>query len=143
MNWNLNDFITPDMLLTFSGMVVVVAALTQALKQYILVDPKWTALGIALVVSMIKQAYLSDFSLMGIATAIANSILIAFMSAGAFENLKSIGGAMKAKESFDVNEQENQRILQLEAELKTMQAELSAAKIALKTNHLLDGRDYE
>jgi len=92
MAWNLNDFITMEFLGTFSGVVIVVMLLTQLIKGFLTaVDPKWIALTLAAVVSVVKQLETGDFSAAGWILAVLNTFIIAGAAIGTFEGSKELG----------------------------------------------------
>ncbi|MCL2563767.1 MAG: hypothetical protein FWE08_07000 [Oscillospiraceae bacterium] len=92
MEWNLNGFITPEFLGTFSGAVAVVTLLTQLVKNFVTIaDPKWIALTLAGAVSAVKQFALGDFSAAGWILAGLNTVVIAGAAIGMFEGLKGLG----------------------------------------------------
>jgi len=95
MTWNLQEFITPEFIATFSGMVITVTVLTQVLKSYFSFDPKWIALAISLVVSLIKQAYLGDFGVLGISMASLNALIVTGASSGTFEGCRDLRCALR------------------------------------------------
>ena len=93
MSWNLNDFITPELLVTFSGAVAVVAILTQFTKRFLpKVDPKWIALVLATLASTVKRLATGDLSAIGWVLAAFNAIALASAAVGAFEGCKGLGG---------------------------------------------------
>ena len=84
---------------TFSGMTAAVTLLTQVVKQFIKVDPKWIALAIAGVAVTFVQlvipgapTYESAF------LACANWLLVTGASVGLFEGGRSVGKALGAGE---------------------------------------------
>ncbi|MCL2568639.1 MAG: hypothetical protein FWE12_04280 [Oscillospiraceae bacterium] len=92
MAWNLNDFITPEFLGTFSGVVAVVTLLTQVVKRFVTgVDPKWIALGLALVMSAVKQVETGDLRTGSLLLAGLNAFVIAGAAIGTFEGFKGLG----------------------------------------------------
>ena len=92
MAWNLNDFISPAFLGTFSGVVVTVTLLTQLVKGFLpKVDPKWIALVFACAVSVVKQLATGDYSPGAWILAGLNAFVITGAAIGAFEGVKGIG----------------------------------------------------
>ena len=92
MAWNLNDFISPEFLGTFSGAVTVVMLLTQLIKRFIpTVDPKWIALVLAGAVSAAKQLATGDVSAADWILAGLNAFVLTGTAIGTFEGCKGLG----------------------------------------------------
>jgi len=92
MAWNLNDFITMEFLGSFSGVVVLITLLTQLIKRFVTaVDPKWIALTLAGMISVVKQLETGNFSAAGWMLALLNALLITGAAIGAFEGFKGLG----------------------------------------------------
>ena len=100
MTWNLNDFITPEFLGTFSGVVLVVTLLTQLVKGFVTtIDPKWIALALAGLMSVVKELTNGTFSAAGWILAGLNAFLVAGAAIGAFEGLKGFGKFLGERDS--------------------------------------------
>ena len=90
MTWNINNFLTPELLGTFGGVVMVVTLLTQATKRYVsALDPKWIALVWAVVASVVKQVATGELGFVSLTLAGLNAVVIAGASVGAFEGARS------------------------------------------------------
>lgn len=84
----MNDFFTVDFLTTFTGMVTFVTVVTQLVKNYVNVDPKWIALVATIVGQAVVQfVFIGDFSASGIAMAGFNVIAVLLGAIGAFETV--------------------------------------------------------
>jgi len=98
------EFLTWEMLAAESGCAAAVAALTQVIKQYINVDPKWIALALSLVITFALQfiVYLdasakSDFTAANIILAALNSFAVTGVAIGLFEGVKYVGKGINGK----------------------------------------------
>lgn len=98
------DYFTWEYLATYGGMTALVTVVTQLVKWYLpKVDPKWIALGVALLGQIAVQLiYLKDFSVGGIALALVNVICVLLGSVGAYESVvKPIQNAAAKSEDGD------------------------------------------
>lgn len=95
----MNEFFTVEFLCTFGGMVAFVTAVTQLVKYYVSVDPKWIALVTALVgQAAVQFVFLQDFSAQGIVLALFNVVTVVSTSIAAFETVvKPIERKVSAK----------------------------------------------
>lgn len=86
------DNFTLNMLATTGGMAVVAAALVQASKQYIDVNPKWLALGWSLALNLVYVLVLAaDRTAATYITAALNVPFVAVAASGAYEyGIKSL-----------------------------------------------------
>jgi hypothetical protein len=85
----MNEFVTPDYLGTFAGMVAAVTMLTQILKQFIKVDPKWISLGAALAVVAVCKVLPNPPSFRDILLELLNAAFVCGAAIGLFETGKS------------------------------------------------------
>ncbi|MDR0381661.1 MAG: hypothetical protein LBH86_06705 [Oscillospiraceae bacterium] len=85
----MNEFITPDYLGTFAGMVAAVTALTQIAKQFFKVDPKWISLGAALVMVTVCKVLPHPPGLSDIFLELLNAVFVCGAAIGLFETGKS------------------------------------------------------
>lgn len=74
----MNEFFTPDVLLTFTGQVLFVTTATQILKRYIpKIDPKWIALVLAFGISFAAQVFFrQDVSPAGFVMTAVNALAV-------------------------------------------------------------------
>ena len=86
----INSFLTQDYLGTFHGAIIAVTILTQILKRFVSIDPKWVALLLSLlVVFVFKLDATRLFTLDGIVETVINSLLVTGVSIGVFETVKT------------------------------------------------------
>ena len=84
----MSEFFTWDFIATFTGMVAFVTLVTQVVKYYINIDPKWITLAAAILGQAAVQVfYLKDYSAQGIVMALINVFVVVAGSVGAFETL--------------------------------------------------------
>lgn len=84
----MNEFFTVEFLCTFGGMVAFVTAITEIVKRYVNVDPKWVALVAAIVgQAAVQFVFLQDFTPSGIVMALFNVVAVLLGSIGAFETV--------------------------------------------------------
>ena len=82
----MNEFFTWEMIATFGGMLALVSAVTQIVKYYVSVDPKWIALGTAIIGQLAVQfLFYKDFSVGGIVMALINVVAVLAGSITLFE----------------------------------------------------------
>ncbi len=79
----MNGVLTWEYVASFGGMTVIVTTITQVIKQYININPKWIAL-IATVIlqAMVQIFYYNDFSANGIILGIINIFAVLLGSIG-------------------------------------------------------------
>ena len=87
----MQDFITWEFLGTFGGSAIAVTALTQIVKRYISIDPKWIALILALIVTIGAQVVNGELMLVSFIMSALNALLVAGASVGTFEAVKEFG----------------------------------------------------
>ncbi len=83
----MNDFITLQMLGTFSGITVAVTMLTQVIKNFVAVDPKWIALFLSFLLTLGIQVLPNALSATSIVIAFCNWLLVTGTSIGLFEGV--------------------------------------------------------
>lgn len=84
----MTEFFTMEFLGTFTGMVAFVTAVTQIVKYFINVNPKWVALVAAIVGQLAVQfVFIKDYSPEGIVMALFNTVAVLLGSIGAFETV--------------------------------------------------------
>ncbi|MEG1863102.1 MAG: hypothetical protein RR198_05790 [Oscillospiraceae bacterium] len=84
----MNEFFTVEFLGTFTGMVAFVTLVTQVVKYYVNLDPKWISLAAAFVGQMVVQlVFLKDFSAQGVVMALFNVLAVVAASVGTFETV--------------------------------------------------------
>jgi len=84
----MNDFVTWGALGTYAGMAAVTCALTEVLKKYINLDPKWIALIAAGVLAFGHTLiFLGDYSASGIFMTAVNWLVVTGSSIGIFEGV--------------------------------------------------------
>jgi len=84
----INNFLTWDFLSTFGGSIVAVVALTQVIKKYINIDPKYIALALSFIIMLVNQiSILQDFRLESFVISIFNALIVTGMSIGIFETV--------------------------------------------------------
>ncbi len=81
----MDQFITMEMLGTFGGMVIITTALTQIIKRFLSVDPKWIALALAALLVAASQLLTTPLSSTSILVALCNWLLVTSAAIGAFE----------------------------------------------------------
>ena len=87
------DFITMEMFLTLAGCLVIVAIITQAIKNIPPlkdINSAWSALIVSTVVGIIRLFFVADFSATGITLGILNIFVIFLASIGGYESVKQI-----------------------------------------------------
>lgn len=84
----MNEFLTWEFLTTFTGMVAFVTAVTQLVKFYVNLDPKWIALVAAIVGQFsVQLAFVKDFSMEGIIMTVFNIVSVLLGAIGTFETV--------------------------------------------------------
>ena len=84
----MTEFITWEFLATFAGSVAAVTLITQTIKEFINLDPKWIALVISIFVcALVQVCYYQDYSLQGIALACVNVFVVLAASIGGYETI--------------------------------------------------------
>lgn len=82
----MTEFFTIEFLSTFTGMVAFVTAVTQIVKYFIDVDPKWVALAASIIgQATVQLVFIKDFSPEGVAMAFFNIVAVLLGSIGTFE----------------------------------------------------------
>lgn len=87
------DFISMETFLTFAGCLVVVAIVTQAIKNIPPlkdINSAWSALIVSVVVGIVRLIFVGDFSATGIIVGIFNIFVIYLGSIGGYESVKQI-----------------------------------------------------
>lgn len=87
-----NEFIDTSILSTLGGCSLLVTLITQVFKRYLPenIDTKWLALGISIVVGILRIITIGDFSLDGIVSGLVNSVLLLSTSIGIYEVSKPL-----------------------------------------------------
>lgn len=88
---DITSLITLELIGTFYGATVVVTAVTQIVKKYINTNPKWVALTLAVIISLINVIAIGEHTVVAYALSLFNALVIAGASIGAFETVKSVG----------------------------------------------------
>jgi hypothetical protein len=82
----MNDFFTWELLATFAGATGAVSVLTQVVKKYLNIEPKFIALCLSFIIlACVQFFYLKDFSANGIALAALNVLIVTGASIGLYE----------------------------------------------------------
>lgn len=81
----MENFITPDMFLSLSGCILIVAIATQLLKKYVNYDAKWLALLMSGIVTFLRIIVIGDYSVIGVITGVLNIVPILLGSIGGYE----------------------------------------------------------
>ena len=82
------EILSWDYLGSAAGVAATVTILTQILKNYIQkVDPKWIALVLALIITIIGQIVMRDFTLGTLVLSIVNAIMATGVAIGAYEGI--------------------------------------------------------
>lgn len=85
------DFITLDMLLTLAGCVLVVAMITEVLKQFFTkLNPLWLNAIVSSIIGIIRIFVVGDLSAAGIITGILNIFVIILAAGGGYDSVKAI-----------------------------------------------------
>ena len=79
LNWNT--------LGTMAGIAAAVSALTQILKQFMKIDPKWIALALSVVISLTVQIVGGDMAAEAFILSALNAILAAGTAVGMYESV--------------------------------------------------------
>ena len=90
--------ITIETLATIGGCTAVVTALTQIVKHYIKIDPKWIALILSLIIQVSTCAILGDLALMSLLIAVINAVLVTGASVGLYEGVNSVKKCIETEE---------------------------------------------
>ena len=93
----LTEFITTEMLAEFAGVVAIVCALTQGLKKYLNIDPKWIALILSFLSVLITQILPQPLALERIILGLFNTLVVSSAATGVFEGVKSVGRRFMGK----------------------------------------------
>jgi len=98
------DMLSWELLATSAGCATAVTALTQVIKQYVNIDPKWIALVLSLVITLGLQLFVNldsavnlGFSASSVILAVLNSFMVTGASIGLFEAAKHIGSSLIVK----------------------------------------------
>ncbi|MBC8537263.1 hypothetical protein [Feifania hominis] len=84
----MEEFFTWEYLATFAGASAAVTLITQVIKRYVSIDPKWIALAASLVIEAgIQFLYLRDFTVSGIFLAVVNVFVVLAAAVGVFETV--------------------------------------------------------
>lgn len=81
----MSRFLTPETLTSFAGTALAVTTLTQVIKYFIKVNPKWIALGLSLLLVNVFQPLSAPVTLSDIVIQIANCLIVTGASIGLFE----------------------------------------------------------
>jgi len=82
----MNEFITVEVLGTFAGITAATCVLTEVIKRYISIDPKWIALAVAGLLCFGRALiFTGDFSAGGIFMTTVNWLVVTGSSIGLFE----------------------------------------------------------
>ena len=69
----MNELLTWGYVASFGGMIAIVTTMTQVIKQYININPKWIALIATVAMQVLVQIfYYKDFSVNGIVLGVVN-----------------------------------------------------------------------
>jgi len=100
--FEINSFLTQDYLGTFHGAIIAVTILTQILKKYVSIDPKWVALLLSLlIVFVFKIESPTPFIIVGVVETILNSLLVTGVSIGVFETIKTAARNFKKNDYIE------------------------------------------
>jgi hypothetical protein len=93
-------FLTWEFLGTFMGAVIGVTTLTQVIKIFIKIDPKWISLALATAIMLVVQINVAgDFRVESFVISAFNALLVTGASIGLFESaVKNIARRIKPKE---------------------------------------------
>lgn len=84
----MNDFLTWEILGTFGGAAVSVTILTEIIKNYLNIDPKWVALAFSIIASFGVEIFHREILTPAVfVLSIFNALLIAGASIGAYEGI--------------------------------------------------------
>ena len=110
----MTDLLSWELLATYAGASAAVMALTQVCKHLVpKTDPKWFALGLALIVSLGVYFVAGDLTAAGAVMAILNAVIITGASIGTFEGvLKPILGAVIGKQGENAVDKEDDNELE-------------------------------
>ena len=89
---SLTEFIDERMFLNLASCILLVSGTVELLKQYTVLNPLWLNLIVSGIITLIRIAIISDFSLRGILLGIMQIIPILLGATGCYEFLKNIMG---------------------------------------------------
>jgi len=84
----MNEFLTWDVLATLGGASIAVSAMTEIIKYYAKVNPKWIVLVLSMVVMYgVQIVYYQTYEVGDYLMSALNGIVVAGMSIGVFEGI--------------------------------------------------------
>ena len=84
----MNEFFSWEYMATYGGMTVFVTTVTQVLKHYVNISPKWVALASAVIgQAAVQVLHLKDLSASGIAMSVFNALCVLLGAVGAYETV--------------------------------------------------------
>jgi hypothetical protein len=82
----INSFLTWEFLGTFTGSIAAVTVLTQVIKKYLKIDPKWIALVISLIIMLVAQTQIEhDLGVETFVISIFNALIVTGISISIYE----------------------------------------------------------
>jgi uncharacterized membrane protein len=92
-NTLLSGFISEKMFLDLAGCILIVSTCVEVIKNYTIINPLIINLIVSCIVTIVRTAFLKDYSFRGIILGLFNLIPILLGSTGAYEFVKSILGS--------------------------------------------------